>query len=125
MFRLNSILIPAVAYCALALSGCSSESSYTYQQYVEPIIKEYCSECHLEGGKGLGKSGFRVDSYDHVMKGTNLGKVITPGKAISSTLYLLVAGKADRSISMPHDKRAMDDQKVSIIRDWIDQGANK
>jgi hypothetical protein len=45
-----------------------------------------------------------MDSYDNFMKGTKFGEVIIPGSAITSTLYLLVAGK-------------------TVIKTWIDQGA--
>ena len=45
-----------------------------------------------------------VDSYDSVMKGTKYGPVIVPGDSLSSSLYLLVAGKVHSSIWMPHGR---------------------
>jgi hypothetical protein len=57
------------------------------------------------------------------MKGTKLGPVIVPGSAESSTLYRLVAGKADPKINMPHGKAPLTPGEIETIRLWIDQGA--
>jgi hypothetical protein len=49
---------------------------------------------------GANKSGFQIDSYASIMKGTKFGPIIVPGSSESSTLYILVAGKADPTINM-------------------------
>ena len=115
----------AVAHVLLIVItvGCSTEPELSYQVHVRPILKEYCYECHLTGGEGHEASGFRVDSYENLMKGTKFGEVIIPGSAITSTLYLLVAGKTDSSIRMPHGKAQLPEEKVETIKIWIDQGA--
>ncbi len=73
--------------------------------------------------EGAEKSGFAVDTYESVMKGTKLGPVVVPGSAESSTLYRLVAGKADPSIMMPHGKQPLTNKEISTIKQWIDAGA--
>ncbi len=105
------------------LAGCGSEPAVSFDGKVKPIIASYCAECHLDGGKGYEASGFRVDSYESIMKGTKFGPVIVPGSPESSTLYRMVAGLVDKSIRMPHSKEPMNPDEVATIANWIAQGA--
>jgi mono/diheme cytochrome c family protein len=90
---------------------------------VAPIMQKHCAECHVAGQKGAEASGFLMDSYESVMKGTRFGPVIDPGSAISSSLYILVSGKADLTISMPHGKEPLSAEEIETIRVWIENGA--
>jgi hypothetical protein len=112
---------------ALAVSagllGCSTEKQVSFANDVKPVLEQYCQQCHAAGGEGADKSGYRVDSYEGVLKGTKYGPVVVPGSAVSSTLWLLVAGKADPSIQMPHNQEPMPKSAVDTIALWIDQGA--
>ena len=103
--------------------GCRSKPELSYEVHIKPILKKHCYECHLVGGKGYEASGFLMESYENVMKGTKFGEVIIPGSGITSTLYLLVAGKTDPSIRMPHGKFSLPEEHVETIKTWIDQGA--
>jgi len=108
--------------------ACDSEAPFrkvTYAADVEPIVQQHCIECHVAGQKGTEKSGYLMDSYEAVMKGTKFGPVIVPDSSESSSLYLLVAGKADASIQMPHGKAPLSAEEITTIRLWIDKGADK
>ena len=96
----------------------------SFKQDVLPIFKGRCVECHAPGGKGFEASGLDLTSFAGLMKGTKFGAVIVPGDSTSSTLLLLLEGKADPSIKMPHgssDKVAQ--FQIDDIKAWIDQGA--
>ncbi|MCK7580275.1 MAG: hypothetical protein MZV65_34635 [Chromatiales bacterium] len=45
-----------------------------------------------------------MSSYESLMKGTKFGPVIVPGSSLTSALNMLVEGRADPSIKMPHGK---------------------
>jgi hypothetical protein len=122
---MNSILRSTALFLPLALllGGCNEVSTVSFAKDVKPIIDKHCMECHLPGGKGNVASGFLVESYASVMKGTKFGPVIVPGDAISSSLYRLVAGEVDPSIRMPHGKEAIPGTEVALIERWIEQGA--
>ncbi|MCP4409395.1 MAG: hypothetical protein GY807_16920 [Gammaproteobacteria bacterium] len=125
-FRNSSLSI--TIFSILLGAGCSSEPEppkISYQQGVAPILEYYCKECHVAGQEGASKSGFIMDSYETVMKGTKLGPIIVAGSAESSTLYRLVAGKADPSIKMPHGTKSLTDDEIDTIKLWIDQGASE
>jgi hypothetical protein len=118
------IFIATVFALGLAvIVGCRPQPQLSYQADIRPILKKNCYECHLPGGEGSEKSGFSVDSYEHLMKGTKFGEVIIPGSSISSSLYLMIAGKTDHTIRMPHGQKPLPKEDVEAIKIWIDQGA--
>jgi len=116
--RITSLATALVA--AAVVSGCSRQVTYAD---VAPIFEEKCAECHTGDKEGVAASGFSVDSYSTVMKGTKLGPVIEKGSAESSSLYRMVAGKTDPSIHMPHGKEPLSEEQVQTVKMWIDQGA--
>ncbi|MGA7178535.1 MAG: c-type cytochrome domain-containing protein [Thiobacillaceae bacterium] len=120
-------LYVTMAGAVVALAACGHKekvaASVSFANQVKPILDQNCIECHKAAGQGYAKSGLRLDSYESLMAGTKFGPVIKPGSSISSSLYLLVAGKADPSIRMPHGKAPLSSESVELIKDWIDQGA--
>jgi hypothetical protein len=111
-------------------AGCTRQVSFS--QAVSPMLNAKCLSCHDGSGEGSAKSGFSVKTYDGIMKGTKLGKVIVPGDAVSSTLYRLVSHKASPEIHMPpHGEHSLAKGKgepltqgeIDTIKLWIDQGA--
>lgn len=109
----------------LALTGCQQEKTVSFAQDVKPILNEHCIECHQAGGAGFTASGFSMESYDAVMKGTRNGPMIIAGDSLGSNLLVLMEGRADPSISMPHGKKkGASKAQIETIRAWIDQGAS-
>lgn len=99
---------------------------------IQPILNERCLECHNGTGEGVATSNFSVVDYAGVMKGTSFGPVIVPGSSISSSFYLVVAGKTAPEIRMPpHHSEALAEgrgdslsaDELETIAAWIDQGA--
>ncbi len=107
---------------ALLVAGCN-EQAVSFAKDVKPIIDQHCVECHTNNGKGTMASGFVVDSYESLMKGTKFGPVVVAGDPLSSSLYRLVSGEVDKSIQMPHNKDPLSADKIAKIEQWIAQGA--
>ena len=120
MFPRKTLAMGAAVMIMLG-TGCSSEVSF--QQDVYPILQQRCVSCHRAGGDGFSASGFNVENYEGVMKGTNYGPIIQPGSSVSSTLVLMVKHKTDPSIHMPHGENPLTSEQIEIIEDWIDKGA--
>jgi uncharacterized membrane protein len=58
------------------------------------------------------------------MKGTSFGPVVLPGDALASVLVMLIEGRADPSINMPHGgAKPLTQQQITTIRRWVEQGA--
>jgi hypothetical protein len=115
----------------LMLSGCG-QGTVSYADDVKPIFDRYCVSCHAGTGEGADVSEYLMTSYDEVMKGTKYGQVIVAGSRMSSSLYLVVAGKTAPEIRMPphNDESFAQGRGVMLSADaietiglWIDQGA--
>ena len=107
-----------------ALTGCAREEAISFSQDVKPIIDKNCLACHKEGGEGYEASGFSMVTYDDLMKGTKFGPMIISGDSAGSNMIVLMEGRADPSISMPHG--SMDPVRkadIDSVRLWVDQGA--
>jgi hypothetical protein len=127
-YRHTTVTLLAAAF--LAGAGCTRQVSFN--QDVKPILSAKCLSCHDGSGEGSEKSGFNVKSYDSLIAGTKLGQVIVPGDALSSTLYLMVAHKANPEIHMPPHGRdslakgrgePLTESEIDTVKRWIDQGA--
>jgi mono/diheme cytochrome c family protein len=97
----------------------------TYVNDVGPIMQKHCAECHTAGQQGAEATGFLVDSYESLMKGSRFGPVIDPGSAKTSSLYNMVSGKGNLAVTMPHGKDPISTGDVNTIRVWIENGANE
>jgi hypothetical protein len=104
------------------LAACS-QKEVSFSRDVQPILNENCRECHTPGGAGFQASGLDVTSYQALMKGGKYGPLVIPGDAFTSTLNMLVEGRADPSLQMPHNRKKLSDQDIQILKDWVDQGA--
>jgi hypothetical protein len=107
----------------LVLLGCEQQS-VSYKTDVRPFLDKYCMRCHGEGGEGSDASGLRMDDYDNLMKGTVHGPVVKPRDSFTSALVMLVEGRADPSLRMPHDEgEKPTEAEIEMVKAWIDQGA--
>lgn len=103
--------------------GCSTKKAVSFEKDVKPVLQKHCVGCHSTSGKGYAASGFSVESYSDVMKGTKFGPVIVPGSSVSSTLQRLVEHKANPSLDMPQGAVSLPKEQLEIIKAWIDGGA--
>ena len=115
-----------ISLCLLPLVvvACGGEPAVSFSQDVQPIINRHCIQCHESGGQGEVASGLNLTSYENVMKGTNAGPMVIAGDVEGSNLLVLMEGRADPSIRMPHGQNEPVPKKdIQTIRSWIGQGA--
>jgi len=86
---------------------------------VQQILNSNCLPCH---GAARATSGFSIESYATVMKGSNSGPVITPGDPDNSRLVQFITGTAQPK--MP-PRRSVSDADITTIKDWIKAGAKE
>ena len=81
---------------------------------IAPIIKESCLKCH--GPKKV-KGKVQLDKKDLAFK-----KGLKPGKPDDSTFFTLLLSK-DPDERMPSEADPLPQEKIDLIRKWIEQGA--
>jgi uncharacterized membrane protein len=121
----SSLVWLSVAAVVLAIAtGCERAPTVSYSKDVAPILEKHCKSCHVQGQSGYVVSGFDLTGYDSLMKGTQYGPVVLPGDALTSVLVMLIEGRADPSLKMPHgDAAPLTPEQIQTIRRWVEQGA--
>lgn len=80
---------------------------------VQPLLDQHCVKCH---GPLEQKSGLELDTVEAVLKGSEDGAVVVPGKPDDSLMMETFAPKAD-----PHmpPKKQLSDHEIAKVRTWI------
>ena len=87
---------------------------------VAPVFAERCLTCH---GSSTPKGGYRMDTFDHLLRPGDSGKApITSGSILKSHLYDLVTTKDDDD-RMPQKANPLTKSELGMIRGWIEEGA--
>lgn len=117
-------LVWAASFMVMA-SGCAALKVASFQRDVYPIFEQNCVDCHMPPkGKGYRKTGLSLETYETLMHGTVYGPVIKPGDPKRSILLMLVEGRADASMRMPHQEdELLPAEQIAVLRRWVRQGA--
>ena len=108
-----------------AASKTSVPDEVSFRRDVQPILGDYCVNCHKPGGKGFVKSGLDLTSYEGTMKGTKFGPVVIPGDSETSTFTKLLTG-TNHGLKMPmglNGSGTLDRQYILVMKKWVKQGA--
>ena len=84
---------------------------------VQPLLRQYCYGCH---GPTQQMNGFRLDRRRDAMRGGTIA-VIGPGNSDGSRLYQRLIGNQYGQQMPPTG--ALRPGQITIIKDWIEQGA--
>lgn len=113
----------AALQAALWPAQTQAAQEVSFKLDVLPILENHCVKCHQPGGPGYEASGLDLRTYASLMQGTKHGKIVVPGDPLTSNMMVLIEGRADPSIRMPHHERPLLKQQIEILRDWVAQGA--
>lgn len=92
------------------------ETELTFEADIRPIFKAHCFQCHGEESKTKGELDVRLVRL--LLTGGESGPAIVAGKSKQSFLIeRLEKGE------MPPEEKNISAKELSIIREWIDQGA--
>lgn len=116
------ILGVAVLAGVAAVTACSSKS-VSYSKDIQPMLAKNCIECHVPGKAGFEASGLDMTSYQSLMKGGKFGPLVKPGDAFTSALNMLVEGRANPAIRMPHGKEKLSAANIEMLKTWVNEGA--
>lgn len=97
-----------------------SNTSADFARDVQPIFLARCSLCH---GSEVQMGGLRLDKRQSLLNGGKSGMpAIVPGKSAQSLLVRYISG-LDPKLVMPPTGERLSARDVSLISQWIDQGA--
>jgi mono/diheme cytochrome c family protein len=86
----------------------------SFTKEIAPILVGRCNNCHIMQTRG----GFNMANFNALLKGSDSGRVIFPGKSNGSRLIEVLD-----SGDMPRGGGKLQDAQIELIAKWIDQGA--
>ena len=90
-----------------------------FNRQIRPILSQSCFACH---GLDAPKSDLRLDFAEFAYKGGKSGRsAIVPGNPGKSELMLRVTAHGEDR--MPAKGEALSEAQVSLLRQWIKEGA--
>ena len=99
-------------------NSASAVQSPLFASKVRPIFASRCYSCH---GPQVQQNGLRLDSLAGVLKGSETGKIIVPGRSDQSRIIRRLTAK-ERPL-MPYGGPPLSNDEIEVIRQWIDVGA--
>jgi hypothetical protein len=89
---------------------------------VAPIFEQHCVVCH---GTEKKKAGLQLDSFQHLMRGSETGEVVKAGDVKASELFRRITLPPTDEDAMPSDgKPPLSSSEIKIIELWIAAGAS-
>src|SRR5437773_284277 len=116
--RLAARWVPALATVLSVVWTALPQQKVSFQRDVLPILSENCLKCH---GAAMQMSKLDLRSRAAMLIGGKGGPAIVPGNAEGSRLFRMVTGMEQPR--MPFGGAELPAAHVSVLRDWIQQGA--
>ena len=115
---MRSPLVAAILWAGAVEAICAqTPPKVEFVRDVQPVFRQYCIGCH---GPSQQMNGLRLDDRASVFKAG--ARRVVPGGSENSLVYLRLIG-SDYGLQMP-PTGALPDDRVRIIKAWIDQGAD-
>jgi hypothetical protein len=122
----------AVAALSLGLAACGPPPEPTFANVQARVFTKSCafSTCHgaflPEEGMSLSE-GQAYGAVVNVESRTNPGRFrVVPSDPDDSVLYQALLGPVGPDLDrMPNDRPALDAERIQLVREWIEQGAQE
>jgi len=111
-----SVSLLASATFAIGSKASVHDDERFFETKVRPLLVAKCYECH---SKEISEAGLRLDSHQSVLKGSDVGIVVTPGDIDASKIITVVKSHGD--MAMPPDGR-LTAEEIKILEEWVKRG---
>lgn len=101
-----------------------SEPAIDFRRQIQPILSEHCNVCH-GADESARQAGLRLDVESLAYLGGESGTpAIVPGDSAASALVQRISS-SDPDVVMPppDEKKPLSKSQLSLLRQWIDEGA--
>lgn len=93
----------------------------SYYKDVRPIFQQHCQGCH-QPAKAQG--GYVMTSFADLFKKTDKDQLgVVPGNPAQSMVYQQITPQKGKKAEMPRGKEPLSERDVTLVKKWIEQGA--
>ena len=114
-FHLSLIALFGVA--SPAVQAITPQETEFFEKNIRPVLSEQCYKCH---GPEKQKAALRVDSRAALLKGTDDGPVVVPGKPEDSSFIKSLRHEGDSNMPAKADK--LPDMQIAAFAQWVRMG---
>ncbi len=97
-----------------------AQAQIDFSHEIVPILRKHCAECHSGDNR---KGSFSINSRADLLKGSEDGSVVEPGKAESSRFIELLVSNVEGE-RMPPEGARLEKKEIELLKRWIDGGLN-
>jgi uncharacterized membrane protein len=120
--------IVAIASGIILSAASQLNAGVDFDKQIKPLLEGKCISCHAAPYKSGSrtkkpKAGLRIDTREHLLKGSDDGVVLKPGDAANSSFYKRTILPADHDDIMPPKGDPLTKAEQEILKSWIDEGA--
>lgn len=116
----SGFLAAAVFIFGASRLSVSGAETVDFSREIEPLLSKRCWDCH---GPDKQKGGLRLDHRQGLLTGGDSGAAIVEGKGGESRLIRRVLAADGEDKRMPPKGAPLTSAEVSLLRRWIDAGA--
>ena len=100
-----------------AVRAITAQETEFFEKNIRPVLSEQCYKCH---GPEKQKAALRVDSRAALLKGTDDGPVVVPGKPEDSSFIKSIRHEGDSKMPAKADK--LPDAQIEAFTQWVRMG---
>lgn len=116
----NRRLLSALMCWLLSQAGAmAEEASVSFRREIAPILRDSCLACH---GPKKAEGGYRVDTYNELLKAGDSGETPIASSAELSSELLRRLACDDDSERMPAESEALPAEQIELFQKWIQAG---
>ena len=97
----------------------TGKETVSFGLQVAPILLENCAQCHIDTNNVRGN--LNMGTFRLLLRGGDSGSPLTPGSSMDSLIMQRLTAANGANVMPPSGK--LDDQKIEMVRRWIDEGA--
>src|SRR6056297_1956181 len=111
-----------IVFCLLSgLSPGDDAVVVSYRRDIAPILLDNCFACH---GPKKAEGGYRVDTYDELLKAGDSGESPIASSPEQSSELLRRIACEDEFERMPPESEPLTTKQIALFKQWIDAGGN-
>ncbi len=116
----RNFLILVVVLLLHSTAPIQAAEPVSFRNDIAPIFRDHCLACHDPKNA---EGGYRVDSYDELVKPGESGEVVLARNEGEASELLRRLTCDDESERMPAENDPLSPAMIGLIKSWIDEGA--
>lgn len=118
VLQLTKLVISVLALIPIGAEPVFAQKPIDFAHEIVPVLRKHCSECHSGDNR---KGSFSINTRSDILKGSENGLVIEPGKSAASRVMDLLTSDIEGE-RMPPEGARVSPREVELLKRWIDAG---